>query len=156
MSDHRASAQDTTATRVTLVALVTSAGGLEALSTVLRQLPADFPAAIALVQHLGGSGSTLVDMLMRRTSLLAESYGAHASRRARRRPSLPHRGRPRRSSTRSAQLSGRDKPNPDHHNADAFTVLNTSAGSSRSSEFSSTFTNLTVPDLSMMKYARRA
>src|SRR6266571_1929809 len=35
-----------------LVALASSAGGLGALSEVLSALPADFPAAIAVVQHL--------------------------------------------------------------------------------------------------------
>jgi two-component system, chemotaxis family, protein-glutamate methylesterase/glutaminase len=34
-----------------VVALVTSAGGLEALTKVLGPLPADFPAALLIVQH---------------------------------------------------------------------------------------------------------
>ena len=52
-----------------IVALVASAGGLEALSTVLRPLPADFPAAIIIVQHLPASSSQLVDILERRSAL---------------------------------------------------------------------------------------
>ncbi|WP_302621728.1 chemotaxis protein CheB, partial [Mycobacterium avium] len=35
---------------VELVALVASAGGLEALTTVLRDLPRDFPAAVVVQQ----------------------------------------------------------------------------------------------------------
>ena len=35
-----------------IVALAASAGGLKALSEVLSGLPADFPAAIVVLQHL--------------------------------------------------------------------------------------------------------
>ncbi len=52
-----------------LVALATSAGGLQALSAVLRALPADFPAPLVVVQHLGAGGSSMVDILRRRTAL---------------------------------------------------------------------------------------
>jgi chemotaxis response regulator CheB len=58
--------------RVEVVALVTSAGGLEALSSVLRVLPADFPAAVVVAQHLGGQGSKLVEILSRRIELPLE------------------------------------------------------------------------------------
>ena len=51
-----------------IVALVTSAGGLEALSAVLAPLPAGFPAAVVVGQHLGES-SVLVDILARRLAL---------------------------------------------------------------------------------------
>ncbi|BCJ40971.1 hypothetical protein GCM10010168_47300 [Actinoplanes ianthinogenes] len=54
---------------VEVVALVASAGGLEALSGVLRVLPGDFPAAVVVAQHLGGLGSVLVDILTRRITL---------------------------------------------------------------------------------------
>ena len=50
-----------------VVALVTSAGGLEALSVVLRDLPADLPVAILVQQHLGGQASVLPKILSRRT-----------------------------------------------------------------------------------------
>lgn len=50
-----------------LVALLASAGGLEALSTVLRDLPLDFPAAVVVQQHLGGHTSVLPDILRRQT-----------------------------------------------------------------------------------------
>ncbi len=44
-----------------------SAGGLDALSAVLRDLPVDLPAAMIVQQHLGGRGSTLPRILERRT-----------------------------------------------------------------------------------------
>ncbi|MFD0684821.1 chemotaxis protein CheB [Actinomadura fibrosa] len=62
-------AQDGGGRGVEVVALVTSAGGLEALSAVLRVLPCDFPAAVVLTQHLGGQGSALVEILARRIAL---------------------------------------------------------------------------------------
>ena len=53
-----------------VVALAASAGGLSALSTVLAGLPADFPAAIAVVQHLDPRHRSLMaDILSRRTRL---------------------------------------------------------------------------------------
>lgn len=52
---------------VALVALLASAGGLEALSTVLRDLPSDFPAAVVVQQHLGGHTSVLPTILGRLT-----------------------------------------------------------------------------------------
>ncbi|OBK35056.1 hypothetical protein A5659_20620 [Mycobacterium sp. 1165196.3] len=54
-------------TAVELVALLASAGGLEALSTVLRDLPPDFPAAVVVQQHLGGHTSVLPTILGRLT-----------------------------------------------------------------------------------------
>ncbi|OBI35778.1 chemotaxis protein CheB [Mycobacterium colombiense] len=52
---------------VQLVVLLASAGGLEPLSTVLRDLPADFPAAVVVQQHLGGHDSLLTTILHRQT-----------------------------------------------------------------------------------------
>jgi chemotaxis response regulator CheB len=52
-----------------LVALVASAGGLEALTVALRDLPKDLPVAVVVSQHLGGKGSLLVDILRRRIAL---------------------------------------------------------------------------------------
>jgi two-component system chemotaxis response regulator CheB len=49
------------------VVLLASAGGLEALSTVLRDLPSDFPAAVVVQQHLGGHDSLLTTILRRQT-----------------------------------------------------------------------------------------
>ena len=52
---------------VELVVLLASAGGLEPLSTVLRGLPSDFPAAVVVQQHLGGHDSLLTTILQRQT-----------------------------------------------------------------------------------------
>lgn len=45
-----------------------SAGGLDALSTILRALPADFPAAVAIHQHLSRYNSVLPTILARHSS----------------------------------------------------------------------------------------
>jgi two-component system chemotaxis response regulator CheB len=53
-----------------VVALAASAGGLAALSRVLSGLPAGFPAALVVVQHLDPRHRSLMaDILSRRTSL---------------------------------------------------------------------------------------
>ncbi|HEX6902985.1 MAG TPA: chemotaxis protein CheB [Thermoanaerobaculia bacterium] len=54
---------------VDVIALVASAGGLEALTAVLRELPADLPAAVVVGQHLAGYASQLVQILRRRIAL---------------------------------------------------------------------------------------
>jgi two-component system chemotaxis response regulator CheB len=53
-----------------LVAIGTSLGGLNAILSVLRPLPADLPVPILVVQHRGPtSDSGLVDLLQRHTAL---------------------------------------------------------------------------------------
>src|SRR5438477_2813544 len=53
-----------------VVALAASAGGLNALTHVLAALPADFPAAVIVVQHLDPRHRSLMaDILSRRTAL---------------------------------------------------------------------------------------
>jgi two-component system, chemotaxis family, protein-glutamate methylesterase/glutaminase len=53
-----------------IVALAASAGGLSAVSGVLKSLPVTFPTAIAIVQHLApGHPSLMADILSRKTSL---------------------------------------------------------------------------------------
>lgn len=53
-----------------VVALVASIGGLAALSEVLGGLPAGFPAAVLVLQHLeGGRASLLPEILNGRTAL---------------------------------------------------------------------------------------
>jgi two-component system chemotaxis response regulator CheB len=52
------------------VAIAASAGGLNALSEVLRDLPANFPAAIVVVQHLSPDHpSSMAQILAKRTHL---------------------------------------------------------------------------------------
>ncbi|MBL1173724.1 chemotaxis protein CheB [Pantanalinema sp. GBBB05] len=56
-----------------LVAIATSAGGLHALEVILTDLPKDFPAAIAIVQHLSPeSPGLLAGILNRHTPLLVK------------------------------------------------------------------------------------
>lgn len=53
-----------------IVAITASAGGVNALSTVLGRLPGDFPAAIVIVQHLDPHHrSMMAEVLSRRTLL---------------------------------------------------------------------------------------
>lgn len=53
-----------------VVALAASAGGLTALSLVLSNLPADFPAAVVLVQHLDPRHRSLMAEILGRRTLL--------------------------------------------------------------------------------------
>lgn len=53
-----------------VVAIAASAGGLKALSTILGALPADFPAAVVVAQHVSPhQPSLLSEILSRRTPL---------------------------------------------------------------------------------------
>jgi len=54
-----------------VIAMAASVGGLKALSVILSGLPANFPAAIAIVMHLSPDHkSILAEILNRRTALL--------------------------------------------------------------------------------------
>ena len=56
-----------------VIAMAASVGGLEALSVILGGLPADFPAAIAIVMHLSPDHkSILAEILDRRTHLVVK------------------------------------------------------------------------------------
>ena len=56
-----------------VIAMAASAGGLQALSVILNGLPAEFPAAIAIVMHLfPNHKSILAEILSRRTHLLVK------------------------------------------------------------------------------------
>jgi len=60
--------------RFPVVALVSSAGGLDALSQVLTPLPPSFPAAVIALQHTSPTApGLLADILARRTSLPVRS-----------------------------------------------------------------------------------
>lgn len=57
-----------------VVAIGSSAGGLQALTAVLELLPASFPAAVAVAQHMDPRHpSLLVGLLARRTNLTVRS-----------------------------------------------------------------------------------
>ncbi|HEV8676092.1 MAG TPA: chemotaxis protein CheB [Methylomirabilota bacterium] len=60
----------TSAAAFDVVAIAASAGGLKALSDVFSAIPADFPAALVVVQHLDPRHRSLMaDILSRRTAL---------------------------------------------------------------------------------------
>ena len=65
---------------MTVVVIGASAGGIDALSTLLAGLPPDFPAPVIIVQHRAPkAGSLLISILARRSRLPvseAESGGA--------------------------------------------------------------------------------
>lgn len=64
------SGENSAASGFFVVALAASAHGLDALTRVLSTLPADFPAAIAIVQHLSPKyPSRFAEILNRRTLL---------------------------------------------------------------------------------------
>jgi len=53
-----------------LVVIAASAGGLAALSAVLTALPAEFPAAVLVVQHLDPHHKSYIDDILRRRTAL--------------------------------------------------------------------------------------
>ncbi len=53
-----------------VVGVATSAGGLAALTQILKQLPASFPAAIAIVQHLSPDTPSLLAQILSRSCAL--------------------------------------------------------------------------------------
>ena len=59
-----------------VIAMATSAGGLKALSVILGGLPADFPAAIAIVMHVSPGHKSLLAEILTSRSLL-EVQEAH-------------------------------------------------------------------------------
>jgi two-component system, chemotaxis family, protein-glutamate methylesterase/glutaminase len=67
---HPVPGAETATANYDVVALAASAGGLKALSEVLSQLPASFPAAIVVVQHLDPRHRSLMaEILTRRVAL---------------------------------------------------------------------------------------
>jgi two-component system chemotaxis response regulator CheB len=65
------------ASRRDLVVVGTSAGGVEALPRLLGQLPASFPAAVLIVQHLMAPSSGHLVEILRRGSALPVTWAEH-------------------------------------------------------------------------------
>lgn len=59
-----------------VIALAASAGGLQAISTILAALPATFPAAILIVQHLSPHYHSHMAEILNRRTLLAVKQAA--------------------------------------------------------------------------------
>jgi two-component system chemotaxis response regulator CheB len=56
---------------VKIIALVSSTGGLEATSSVLAGLPADFPASIVVLQHTSPDRESLLPKILQRQTRLS-------------------------------------------------------------------------------------
>lgn len=54
-----------------IVVIGASAGGIEALRTLVSSLPKDFPASLFIVQHTGPDSPGILDLILRRVSKLA-------------------------------------------------------------------------------------
>lgn len=52
-----------------IIVIGASAGGIDALTRVLADLPSDLPAAVVIVQHRAPTRSVLVEILARRCAL---------------------------------------------------------------------------------------
>ena len=63
-----------------LVAIVASLGGIEALPEVLAALPEDFPAPIAVCQHVGPASPLALPRILARRSRLPVSYAVPGQR----------------------------------------------------------------------------
>jgi two-component system chemotaxis response regulator CheB len=63
-----------------VVALVASAGGLPALTSILSRLPRDFPAAIVVVQHLDPRRPSLLARILRQRVGLPVCEARHGDR----------------------------------------------------------------------------
>jgi len=62
-----------------IVALVCSAGGLQALISVLRPLPADFPAAVVALRHQSPNRPSYLAEILARNSALPVSAARHGA-----------------------------------------------------------------------------
>jgi len=60
-----------------VLAIASSAGGLQALSRVLSELPAEFPVPVLIVQHLDPRHETVIAEIMARRTGLAVKLAQH-------------------------------------------------------------------------------
>ena len=63
-----------------IVALVASAGGLDAVERVLEGLPADFPAAVVVLQHVSPNHPSSLPSILARHARLAVRPARHGDR----------------------------------------------------------------------------
>lgn len=70
MTDQKASPVPFVGTAFDVVAMAASAGGLAAIRKVLSRLPADFPAAVLIVQHMGPRHDSLMADILNSYTLM--------------------------------------------------------------------------------------
>src|SRR5882672_7834489 len=63
-----------------LVAIGTSAGGVEALIFLARNFPQSFPASVLVTIHIGGYGSSSLDGILTRAGPLPAKFAADGDR----------------------------------------------------------------------------
>lgn len=61
---------------IRIVAVAASLGGIEALCRLIRDLPADFPVPVVVVQHIAASASSLLDRVIQARSALRVKWAA--------------------------------------------------------------------------------
>src|SRR3981081_3844002 len=79
-TDVASTAQGFPGAKFDVVALASSAGGIAAISHVLESLPAGFPAAIVVVQHLDPRHRSLIAEILRRRTPLEVLQAADGDR----------------------------------------------------------------------------
>src|SRR4051794_40280789 len=62
-----------------LIVIGASAGGVEALTTIVRALPEDLPAAVAVVLHLAPSGKSVLAAILARAGILPAEVAVHGT-----------------------------------------------------------------------------
>lgn len=63
-----------------IIVIGASAGGIEALSTIVRQLPADLPAALFVVVHFPGNATSVLPQILERAGRLPALHPSHGAR----------------------------------------------------------------------------
>jgi two-component system chemotaxis response regulator CheB len=60
-----------------IIVIGASAGGVEALTTLVRDLPPDLPAAVFVVHHVPATGTSILPQLLERAGPLSASHARH-------------------------------------------------------------------------------
>lgn len=77
---HATSLYEAVAPAFPIIVMAASAGGIKALCHIFGTFPADFPAAVAVVQHRSSGGTSLLATILNRCSLLPVQDAAPGDR----------------------------------------------------------------------------